>query len=120
MAGARILSHRESLASATAHLRNVKRFATILAAFVFAALLLLPHAAAAPAAVSRPGLSFEWTDQLAARFDGCAAHGDGVAAAFVVVRLDGSVQRMGFDEAWHRTHDRRAADDVWTVGQCRG
>ena len=47
----------------------------------------------------------------------------GVPASFVVVRLDGSVQRMPVGEAWRRTppephRNTEPTDDVWAIGAC--
>jgi hypothetical protein len=47
----------------------------------------------------------------------------GVPASFVVVRLDGTVQRMPVDEAWRRTppepqRNTEPTDDVWAIGTC--
>lgn len=41
-----------------------------------------------------------------------------VPAALAVVRLDGSVVEMLFDEAIERGQNKNHADDVWVVGSC--
>lgn len=108
------------------HLRNLSRLLVGIAVALFAAFLLVPAAPVAatfglvPSSAHVAPLTFPWTAALAAKFPGCREHlpAGQVASAFVVVRLSGTVERMAFDDAWARTHDRQAADDVWTVGQC--
>jgi len=62
----------------------------------------------------------QWNSARAARFPRCHAVDPANPAAtdLVVVRLDGTTQRMAFADAWRRTHDTSAADDVWVVGVC--
>lgn len=69
----------------------------------------------------RGHVTYDWSSALAARFPGCRASlpAGTLPTGFVVQRLDGSVERMRFDETWRRTHDRDRANDVWVVGQCR-
>lgn len=63
----------------------------------------------------------EWDDaEHAGDYAGCTETlpAGQIPSSVVVVRLSGEVTRMDFDEAWQRTHDLNAANDVWVVGQC--
>jgi hypothetical protein len=42
------------------------------------------------------------------------------AAYVVVVRLDGTMQRMDTTEAWDRAESETRADDIWVIGVCAG
>lgn len=102
----------------------VRRYAAAFAVVILAAAILWPHPAQPASLGERPPaapLAFRWTPELARELPGCRAQlpAGAVASAFVVRRLDGSDERMAFDEAWRRTHDRAHADDVWVEGQCR-
>jgi hypothetical protein len=81
------------------------------------------NAAATPVTSGRTvaPLTFPWTHALAARFPGCSTHlpAGTIPSAFVVERLSGHTERMAFDEAWKRTHDKSHADDIWVRGMCR-
>jgi hypothetical protein len=82
-------------------------------------------------APARPGaspLSLEtdlpaWRPTHATRFPGCVAMaswpGTAVPTSVVVVRRDGRLRRISFDEAFDRATSTSAADDVWTIGACR-
>lgn len=112
------------LISGMSNLRMIRRMVTGLAVLTFAVLVIVgqrpaPSVAAAP--VHRPSVmsQMHWSPALAHRFTGCAAKVHGVPSAFVVERLSGKVQRMSFDEAWKRTHDKQHADDVWVRGACK-
>jgi hypothetical protein len=63
-----------------------------------------------------------WMRAHAARFPGCVDVAQWAArrvpTTVVVLRRDGALQRMPFDEAYRRATSASAADDVWTVGAC--
>lgn len=64
-----------------------------------------------------------WRPAYAKRFPDCVdmARWDGVDVpkTVVVLRRDGGLGRMTFDEAFERATSGNQADDVWTVGACR-
>jgi hypothetical protein len=64
-----------------------------------------------------------WRATHVKRFPGCVDMaswpGPGVPASVVVVRRDGQLRRISFDEAFDRATSTSAADDVWTIGACR-
>ena len=104
----------------------VRRFTTLSVTAVSLATFAASHQRAdAGAPVLLPSAAqdrgYVWTPHLAARFPGCEAHlpAGTVPGGFLVQRLDGSFERMAFDEAWRRTHDAQRADDVWVFGACR-
>ena len=107
-------------------LRLVRRLITFSVAACSIASFTLTHQQAHPQPAdqqaSLPSVrSYAWTPRLAALFPGCVASlpAGVVPSAFVVQRLDGSFERMAFDDAWRRTHDAQHADDVWVFGACR-
>lgn len=63
-----------------------------------------------------------WKQRHADRFPGCVDMADwahaSVPETVVVVRRDGSLRRMSFEEAYRRARSVSAADDVWTIGAC--
>jgi hypothetical protein len=63
-----------------------------------------------------------WKTTHGERFPGCVDMARWAAQVpprtVVVVRRDGHVQQMPFDEAYHRARSTTAADDVWTIGAC--
>ena len=65
-----------------------------------------------------------WRATYAHRFPGCVdlADWDGVEVPteVVVLRRDGEARRMSFDDAYRRATSPSSADDVWTIGACRG
>jgi hypothetical protein len=65
-----------------------------------------------------------WRATYAQRFPDCVDLADwdsvGVPAEVVVLRRDGEARRMSFDEAYRRATSPSSADDVWTIGACRG
>jgi hypothetical protein len=64
-----------------------------------------------------------WRPSYATRFPGCvdmaAWPGVDVPVSVVVVRRDGRLSRISFDEAFARATSTSSADDVWTIGACR-
>ena len=63
----------------------------------------------------------EWDDaEHAGDYAGCTETlpAGQIPSSVVVVRLTGEVTKMDFDQAWERTHNDNAADDVWTIGAC--
>ena len=70
----------------------------------------------APGKLSRnvPG----WQPTYAHRFSGCGPQRSKVPVDLVVVDMRRHATRMGFDDAWRRTHNVESADDVWVVGWC--
>lgn len=64
-----------------------------------------------------------WRPAQAKRFPGCVDMaswpGTGVPASVVVIRRDGRLMKMSFDEAFERATSGSAADDVWTIAACR-
>jgi hypothetical protein len=63
-----------------------------------------------------------WRPTHAKRFPGCVDMaswpGTDVPTSVVVVRRDGQLRRISFDEAFDRATSTSAADDVWTIGAC--
>lgn len=63
-----------------------------------------------------------WMPAHADRFPGCVDvarwPSETGPASVVVVRRNGDLQRMSFDEAYRRATSDSAADDVWTIGAC--
>lgn len=63
-----------------------------------------------------------WRPAHAARFPGCVDvarwTSSSSPATVVVVRRNGALLRMSFDEAYRRATSASAADDVWTIGAC--
>lgn len=78
-----------------------------------------PDASALTRATDRP----RWNHAQADRFPGCVDMAEwralSVPATVVVVRRNGGLQRMPFDEAYDRARSASAADDVFTIGACR-
>jgi hypothetical protein len=82
-------------------------------------------------APSHPGanpLSLEtghpgWRQTHARRFPGCVDMATwpaaDVPASVVVVRRDGRLRQISFDEVFDRAASASSADDVWTIGACR-
>jgi hypothetical protein len=74
-------------------------------------------------ALNQEAVPRAWRPTHADRFPGCVdmAHwaGSEVPATVVVMRRDGEVRRMPFDEAFRRATSVSAADDVFTIGACR-
>ncbi len=77
-----------------------------------------PDASSLSQVTGHPG----WRRGYAHRFGGCvdiAKWADSeVPTTVVVVRRDGGLERMLFDEAFRRAKSATAADDVWTIGAC--
>ncbi|GAB2762213.1 hypothetical protein [Nocardioides pakistanensis] len=72
------------------------------------------------ASPQKPANTPAWSTGDAAAYPGCGRVlpvGD-VPSSVVVVRLTGEVTKMDFDQAWERTHNDNAADDVWVIGAC--
>jgi hypothetical protein len=63
-----------------------------------------------------------WRASHADRFPGCVDMAQWtskvVPSTVVVVRLDGRLQQMPFDEAFRRATSASSADNVWTIGAC--
>jgi hypothetical protein len=63
-----------------------------------------------------------WRPAHARRFPGCIDMARWTASivptTVVVVRRDGDLERMDFDEAFRRATSPSAGDDVWAVGAC--
>lgn len=63
-----------------------------------------------------------WRPAHANRFPGCIDMAKWASSqvpdAVVVVRRDGGLTRMSFDEAFRRANSGSLADDVWTIGAC--
>ncbi len=98
--------------------------------FVYAvqATLLSPDSGASASVDPGPGALDQlsalptWRPVHAKRFPGCVdmarwtqSH---VPASVVVVRRDGDLARLQFDEAFRRAKSPSSADDVWTIGAC--
>lgn len=69
------------------------------------------------ARMAHGGRGPEWTTEMGDEFPGCTGRRV-LADVVVVVRVDGTVERMGFLDAWDRTHDAEWANDLWVVGFC--
>jgi hypothetical protein len=78
--------------------------------------------APAPSRLSQTFDHPAWTSAAAKRFPRCIDMaewpGDRPPGDVVVVRHDGRLARMSFDEAFHRATSPSAADDVWMIGAC--
>lgn len=44
---------------------------------------------------------------------------DKIAAHVVVVRMDGTMERMDTTEAWDRSKSKTEADNIWVIGICK-
>lgn len=60
----------------------------------------------------------KWNDSYAEQFPTCAPEVDADFPSSLAVDLTGEVRIYDFDEAWDRTHNDTAHDDLWIVGQC--
>ena len=73
-------------------------------------------------ALTRPTAAPGWTRARAEQFPGCIDMAEWrasrVPATVVVVRRDGGLERMSFEEAYRRARSASAADDVLTIGAC--
>lgn len=73
-------------------------------------------------ALTRPADRPRWNPAHADRFPGCVDMAKWRAASVprtvVVVRRDGALARMPFEEAYRRARSGSAADDVFTIGAC--
>lgn len=76
----------------------------------------------APSALDQVRTLPAWNPAHAKRFPGCVDmarwSGSQVPATVVVVRRDGNLARLHFDEAFRRATSPSSADDVWTIGAC--
>lgn len=74
-------------------------------------------------ALSQDMEDLAWRPAYAKRFPDCVDmarwEGVDVPKTVVVLRRDGGLGRMTFDEAFDRATSSDHADDVWTVGACR-
>ncbi len=77
-----------------------------------------PHASPSNRVMGEP----RWKPAHAVRFPGCVDvarwPSETGPDSVVVVRRNGDLQRMSFEEAYRRATSDSAADDVWTIGAC--
>lgn len=80
------------------------------------------HVRPAPSSLDQVTGLPKWKPAHAKRFPGCIDMArwseSQVPATVVVVRRDGDLARVHFDEAFRRATSSSAADDVWTIGAC--
>lgn len=80
------------------------------------------HLGPAPGALERLTSLPGWNPANARRFPGCVDMAQWsqsrAPTTVVVVRRDGDLARLHFEDAVRRATSPSAADDVWTIGAC--